>query len=870
MHSKWRSWHTFSRCRWTVVWPLIGATPGKAISDLIDTLREYYPSMGDGRDSSDNGLERRYRDLALRTYDIVDLANLPVTDRRLATRELLLRSLYVALRVAVEPVPIPGDTSGVLRGTASRQRDTSVEYEASEAARRWSVGELLARTRRFVVLGDPGAGKSTLLRWMATAYLLRLNANPDWQELPDVAELPDEDWLPILIRCRDLEEPRAAASVEQVIDHHLKKLGILGAETKQLNELLLRRLSDGTALLLLDGLDEITQTAARARFCRQVEQIHVAYPEVPIVATSRIVGYREMGLRIGRGFGHATVLDLTAEDKDEFVRRWCAVAEPVTRKEPAEKELIKDIHSTNRIERLTGNPMLLTTMALVKKKVGKLPSRRADLYREAVEVMLNWRSDVDELLDPYEAMPQLEYIAYAMCAGGTQQLRADEISMLLSKMRREFPSVRAARRHDPLEFLQLLERRTGILVEIGRVRHLGRLVPAYEFRHLTFQEYLAGLALVEGRFPARNRQRSLAENISSLAAQMREVRSSGEDQNDDMTVSENWAEALRLCTTLCNDDDVDGVLLAIANVAEGEVATTTARPRAVLAASCLSDEPNVSENVAIDLIDRLAGVLNESDVFPSGNAASRVIAEVGNSLWGPLVARRLVMTWLAAPDEDSPLGGCAAEVIGQRIPEDDAERRIWLTQEIGKLSSVDTIERVCASLSIMQAAYDSRMDPHGVKLSMAAGLGPGLMTMLRRPGREAEAAAWAIGWLANRNPHLATGVIWKLSTKQKSVIISRIKDRRTPALTARFLLWALEGDYSQDKDFAEVVSTHLLHADAEDSFELADGYERLFPAYTEPIISLMGTDMGLTRAVAARISVISGKTGRGWSRCSRC
>ena len=311
----------------------------------------------------------------------------------------------------------------------------------------------LAQSHRLVVLGDPGAGKSTLMRWIATAYLLRLNADPDWQKLPDVAALPDTDWLPILIRCRDLEDLTAVASLEQVLDHHLRRLGIIGAETGQLNELLLKRLSDGHALLLLDGLDEIAQPAARARFCRQIEQIHVAYPNAPIIVTSRIVGYREMGLRIGRGFEHTRVLDLTAEDKDEFVRRWCTVAEPITRRESTEQELIEDIHSTDRIERLTGNPMLLTTMALVKKNVGKLPSKRADLYREAVDVLLNWRSDVDELLDPYEAMPQLEYVAYAMCAAGIQRLRADEITRLLGEMRSEFPSVRAARRRSPLDFL---------------------------------------------------------------------------------------------------------------------------------------------------------------------------------------------------------------------------------------------------------------------------------------------------------------------------------------------------------------------------------------------------------------------------------
>lgn len=122
----------------------------------------------------------------------------------------------------------------------------------------------------------------------------------------------------------------------------------------------------------------ITDPAVRARFCEHLEQIVVAYPEAPVIATSRIVGYREMGYRLGRGFEHVTLADLSAEDKDDFARRWCRLTELPERRDTAAQELIHDIHSSNRIERLTGNPMLLTTMALVKRKVGKLPSRRAD------------------------------------------------------------------------------------------------------------------------------------------------------------------------------------------------------------------------------------------------------------------------------------------------------------------------------------------------------------------------------------------------------------------------------------------------------------------------------------------------------------
>ena len=673
--------------------------PDKAITDLLEVLAKYYPlESTELISSSINQLEQRYRGLALSTYDIVDLANLPVTDRSLATRELLLRSLYVALRVDTEPAHGSSNSHAELNAIKSGHPSVSSKHGKSEKARRWSVGERLASSHKLVVLGDPGAGKSTLLRWIATAYCLRLNADPDWQQLPDIAYLPDEDWLPILIQCRDLERPQSTQSLEQILDRHLRKLGITGIEAEQLNKQLLGRLSEGRALLLVDGLDEIARSATRASFCRQIEQVHVAYPRAPIIVTSRIVGYREMGLRIGRGFEHANILDLTAHDKDEFIRRWCTLTEPVARKKTAARELIRDIHSTDRIERLTGNPMLLTTMALVKNKVGKLPSKRADLYREAVDVLLNWRSDVDRPLDPYEALPQLEYVAYAMCAAGVQRLRADQIIGLLSRMRTEYPSIRSAQRHDPLGFLRLLERRTVILVEIGRVRHKGGLVPIFEFRHLTFQEYLASLALVKGRFPGRNRGLSLAENIAPLAAQISEV-STDAANNDDQTISENWREVLRLCVMSCDDDDVDSILMAVAGVHNEEHASADTRPRIMLAVACLSDEPNVSQDVALMLMDRFIGMLRDTDRLVSSvarrpvgdSSAGWLIAEIGTSSWGPDFTRRLVLAWLSAPVHDSLLGACAARAGGQLVPDNDQGVRIWLSQQAVQLSNADRV-----------------------------------------------------------------------------------------------------------------------------------------------------------------------------------
>src|SRR5262249_35031552 len=157
---------------------------------------------------------------------------------------------------------------------------------------------------------------------------------------------------------------------------------------------------------------------------------------------------------------------------------------------------------------------------------------------EAVGVLLNWRSDVDLPLDAYEALPQLQYVAYAMCQRGVQRLRRDELLELLEGVRRDYSNIRPIQRQTPEEFLAQLERRTSLIIEAGEAKHDGRMAPVYEFRHLTFQEYLAGLALVEGRFPGHDRDSKLAQRVAPLAGQV--VQKAPRYGDTELEVTENW------------------------------------------------------------------------------------------------------------------------------------------------------------------------------------------------------------------------------------------------------------------------------------------------------------------------------------------
>ncbi|GAF73293.1 unnamed protein product, partial [marine sediment metagenome] len=378
-----------------------------------------------------------YRELALRVCDIIDLAGLPEDDRHLAMQRFVLRQLYIPVRVETEaaaPAGVPEGSEETLDQWEDERRTqrllaagrSAVQEGKPQSDRerddRIPVGEILETNGRLVILGDPGAGKTTLARWFATAYLLRLKHDPDLAQLPDVASLPERDWVPVMIRCRELPGGAHSCAFEDVLGHLIRIHEVPSVLRSALLALFRRRLEEGSALLIIDGLDEIQDPMLRARFCRRIEALAAAYDKAPILVTSRIVGYREMPFRMGKGFCHAKISDLRVPEMDEFAYRWAAATEPEQRRTSCAEDLIVNIHSTERVQRLAGNPMLLTTLALVHRKIGRLPQRRADLYREALQVLLNWRGEIDERLDWYEAVPQLEYVAYAMCDQGVQQL----------------------------------------------------------------------------------------------------------------------------------------------------------------------------------------------------------------------------------------------------------------------------------------------------------------------------------------------------------------------------------------------------------------------------------------------------------------
>jgi hypothetical protein len=581
--------------------------------------------------------------------------------------------------------------------------------------------------------------------------------------------------------------------------HSLRKSELAENECTELRDLLRSKLQDGRALLLVDGLDEITEPSARARFSQQLEQIHRVFPDAPIIVTSRIVGYREMGYRIRSGFEHLTVADLSSQDKDDFARRWCALTERADRRETAAEELIRDIHSGDRIERLTGNPMLLTTMALIKRKIGRLPQRRVDLYEKAVEVLLNWRSAVDDPLDAREALPQLEYLAHAMCAEGIQQIQEDRALELLRLVRTEYPNIHSLTQHTPEEFLCLLERRTGLLIQTGHVRHNGHSVPVYEFRHLTFQEYLAGLALVQGHYQNRDKNKSLADVIAPLAGQVKATDSFSRES--ETAVVENWREALRLCLSTCNDDDVDNALLAILQPLKDE--TETERPRAVLAALCLADEPNVSDETAKKVSQSFIKQIGKNDGDgPFISSLDKAAFELINSRWINILETYLLDEFCKqSPGNRNNFGGLYAMIQEQKAPIEELEFTDYISEKAEQIGNLSEKDAAGIALTMMQLAYHGK----NFQLSDIANV---LIQHLTGNKSLSCATAWALAWMngGHRFRITNTNQVWTPNKQQLKQLVVAAENHDCDSDTLIFLSWIFRNERPP-----EAVNALLLH-----------------------------------------------------------
>jgi formylglycine-generating enzyme required for sulfatase activity len=237
------------------------------------------------------------------------------------------------------------------------------------------------------------------------------------------------------------------------------------------------------------------------------------------ILTSRIVGYREVRPTV-KGLAECTLVDFEQEEITLFVAQWTSALEraargntPLAAEEAAREraELLDAVERNPGVRQLAANPLLLTILALMKRQGITLPERRVELYQKYIETLLrhwNLARGLDRPpsrdLDVVETLRVLAPLALWMheTSPGVGLVKREAVRRTLETIyagRGEADPEQAARQllSDAREYASLLlERGSGM----------------YGFIHLTFQEYLAGVAI------AQRGQRDIEPVVKALAA----------------------------------------------------------------------------------------------------------------------------------------------------------------------------------------------------------------------------------------------------------------------------------------------------------------------------------------------------------------
>ena len=447
---------------------------------------------------------QRYLEHVVDRYRYLDFRGMGVSDR--VPLRLPLVEMYIPLKARIE-MP-EGETWARELRLAGRQMS---QEEADMIGHRLSepqpVLDLLREQGGLIVLGDPGAGKTTFLKYLT----LRL-ATGEGEALGVGSRLPI--LIPLSAYANALAE--VDVPLDRFIGDYYHNLGSQLPIARMLAEALER----GGALLLMDGLDEVKDMAQRRVVVDRVVDFFTFHRRQgnKFILSSRIVGYREVR-PTAEGLAECTLVDFEQADIVDFISKWTTALEraargstPVAVQEAAreKEELLSAVERNPGVAALAANPLLLTILALMKRQGVILPERRVELYQKYIETLLKtWNlarglgRPASRDLDVVETMRLLAPLALWMhqTSPGVGLVKREPLRRKLIEICEgralENPEGAAG------QLLDDVREHAGLLLERGPGE--------YGFIHLTFQEYLAAVAI------ALRGQRDVDEVVGILA-----------------------------------------------------------------------------------------------------------------------------------------------------------------------------------------------------------------------------------------------------------------------------------------------------------------------------------------------------------------
>ncbi|WGV26048.1 NACHT domain-containing protein [Halotia branconii] len=387
------------------------------------------------------------------------------------TRPIALNDIYVDVNILEEITSNRWlEISDLQKLNANKFNYCKLSKSSSEKI----VGlEMVKRYSHLMVLGKPGSGKTTFLQSIA------INCNQG---------IFQPDYLPIFISLKNFAEDireRNQISLFNYLYDYLINFGISEQD-------LVKVLAHGRALVLLDGLDEVTTEFAE-KVIHKIRIFTEKFYKNQIIITSRIA-YQDYQFQ---RFTEVEIADFTKTEIAIFAENWfLTVAKklPLQAKKLANRFMQElELKENLPILELAATPIFLNFLCLVFNSLEDFPSNRCELYKQALDLLLlRWdeakgikREQVSCDLSLLHKVKLLSRIAAILFTQGNDFQSESTIRQIIADYLVHLPN-----RITDIETLELESAAVLKAIEVQHGLLTERARGIYTFSHLIFQEYL--------------------------------------------------------------------------------------------------------------------------------------------------------------------------------------------------------------------------------------------------------------------------------------------------------------------------------------------------------------------------------------------
>ncbi|CAF3135146.1 unnamed protein product [Rotaria sp. Silwood2] len=406
------------------------------------------------------------------------------------------------------------------------------------------ITNILRYNRWIIILGDPGSAKTSLLRWITRVFAESIINGQERVALEGDDSIPVR--IPILIRIGEfamwLKQYPAKAAIDYIGEHTWDSKRYCHDDYKNV---LKKLVAHGHTLILLDGLDEITDVREKREIVDLVRKFVDEYvrgpdfisafddrmfygtsldyryhqiietkpPSIPggnqIIITSRIIGYQLHPL-VGTFICHYAFLSMNYNETKEFMKKWLFKVDKSLFKILLNEginldgELVKVLSKRRynvlkallkNSSELLSNPSLLSLICkFTFQSFDKFNSKsRVEVYDHAVQVVLHsWKNHESKIPERVLIHFWIAVACYLHLNSPSGLIDEYDIKHLCySTLKQQHISCdHKMLREYVCKLISLVDFNIGIFSERG--------LQTFGFLHLSFQDYFVAQSFVNG------------------------------------------------------------------------------------------------------------------------------------------------------------------------------------------------------------------------------------------------------------------------------------------------------------------------------------------------------------------------------------